>query len=589
MARRRKPVTLFDVIHRGNPVAYTPKPATPPERKRSRSDGSAEMPIIARDGLRRRVALWLLGSPVVRDASIVIRDDSAGRTGADARVNPPHPKGTVHPHGPANDAFDASDPTAGDDPIRRAMRIMEARRAGRADSSASDSTASDSEPRSNDPSQSPSDANHRTVNGANATDSIAPKSSAPQDRLSSASASSDTGAQPREISRSASAFNDGTRRPALSAMERLRNELRASGSSASAVYFESSRDVDLDAEDRSTERDLARQGRGVNGPVKAESRPSKKSTVQRNDDHATSDDRGTTRDDRRSQRESNGPGWIETAIAGFRYRWSMRMRAVGAAIRTVVHSARRLVSGLAFKTGQTAGGEQNLDRGSVECPSTSNDRAAATVASVPTMRWSVLAIPLAGLFVFSFGLGRVMLRAGGESGGSRPDVLDIAGPIDAGVPAHAASVMAAAGRSAGRPSDPVSSSSISQAGSGGGIANVASAPVQAEVQRNPGAVPARVGGVNYVIVQSYPDEMTAQSVADLLTSRGIAATVEKNLPRWSRPGATLYSVVGLDAFERMSNNPQYARYVDRIRKLSDEEFNKGLNKRLDPHAYRWPQ
>lgn len=585
MARRRKPVTLFDVIHRGNPVAYTPKPSTPPERKRSPRDESAETPIIARDGLRRRVALWLLGSPVVRDASSIARDAASGEPGIDGRVNPSRSKPPAEPIKATSDASDSDDPTAGDDPIRRAMRIMEARRAGRADPSSTDPSASETQ--TDELSRSPSDANHRAVNETDAIDSSALNSSARQDRLSSASASSDTHAQPREISRSATAFNDGSRRPALSAMERLRNELRASGSSASAVYFESSRDVDLDADDRSADREGA--GRGLSGSAKSESRASKKTSIQRNADHATSDDRRSTREERRSKRASNAPGWLETAIAGFRYRWSMRMRAIGASIRTVIQSARRLVSGLAFKTGQPTDGEPKLDRRSSESSSASNDRAEATVASVPTMRWAVLAIPLAGLFVFSFGLGRVMLRAGGESVATRPDVLDIAGPIDAGVHARVAAGTVASDRSGVRSGDPSSSSSSPATGAAGGIANVASAPVQAEVQRNPGLVPARVGGVNYVIVQSYPDEMTAQSVADLLTSRGIPATVEKNLPRWSRPGATLYSVVGLDAFERMSNNPQYARYVDRIRKLSDDEFNKGLNKRLDPHAYRWPQ
>ncbi len=604
MARRRKPVTLFDVIHRGNPVAYTPKSSTPSERQRPQRDESADTPVVSRGGLRTRVALWLLGNPSAGEKS-------RHEPGVEARANPTNANRPADAYrtsnaGPAlndraahavdtaeSDSTRAADPTAGADPIGRAMRIMEARRSGRSETSASDL-------QSDQLANSSSDVLLARANDADAIDTTSTQTSTPTSTSAippterpdrhegTADCSAVSLARSSEDARSGLMAGSATRRPALSAMERLRNELRANGSSTSAVYFESSRDVDLDSDDRSSDRPSANQSRSVNGSAKTESRASKKKLLQRDAGHAVNEDR-------RASRDSSGPGWLETAIAGLRYRWAMRMRAIGHSIRSVAGWVGRLLSTLAPRSRhaaidrQAANAEHALDRPSGDFASDSTHRSDVKVASIPTMRWAVLAIPLAGLFVFSFGLGRVMLRAGSESGSTRPDVLDIAGPIDAGAELRTSAGSVASDRSRVRSNESSAPVGGHTGGSASGVANVASAPVQAEVQRNPGVVPARAGGVNYVIVQSYPDEMTAQSVADLLTSRGIPATVEKNLPRWSRPGATLYSVVGLDAFERMSNNPQYARYVDRIRKLSDDEFNKGLNKRLDPHAYRWPQ
>jgi hypothetical protein len=100
---------------------------------------------------------------------------------------------------------------------------------------------------------------------------------------------------------------------------------------------------------------------------------------------------------------------------------------------------------------------------------------------------------------------------------------------------------------------------------------------------------ARQAGMNYVIIQSYPTEQQAQAAVEVLASFKIGATVELNLPRWARPGSTLYSVVGTDGFERLSSNPAYTRYIEAVRRVSSQEFNRTLDKRLDPHAYRWPE
>lgn len=106
----------------------------------------------------------------------------------------------------------------------------------------------------------------------------------------------------------------------------------------------------------------------------------------------------------------------------------------------------------------------------------------------------------------------------------------------------------------------------------------------------PVATPAqRQAGMNYVIIQSYPTDQQAQAAVEVLASFKIGATVELNLPRWARPGSTLYSVVGTDGFERLSSNPAYTRYVEAVRRVSSQEFNRTLDKRFDPHAYRWPE
>jgi hypothetical protein len=122
------------------------------------------------------------------------------------------------------------------------------------------------------------------------------------------------------------------------------------------------------------------------------------------------------------------------------------------------------------------------------------------------------------------------------------------------------------------------------------IATPAAAPSVATAQPAPIPAPAaRQAGMNYVIIQSYPTEQQAQAAVEVLASFKIGSTVELNLPRWARPGSTLYSVVGIDGFERLSNNPAYTRYVEAVRRVSSQEFNRTLDKRFDPHAYRWPE
>jgi len=71
-------------------------------------------------------------------------------------------------------------------------------------------------------------------------------------------------------------------------------------------------------------------------------------------------------------------------------------------------------------------------------------------------------------------------------------------------------------------------------------------------------------GLNYVLIQSYPEEKMAVSAAAALRQNGIDCTVEKDVPKFFK-----YSVVGLIGFSRISNNPQLEAYTNKIRSISD--------------------
>lgn len=93
----------------------------------------------------------------------------------------------------------------------------------------------------------------------------------------------------------------------------------------------------------------------------------------------------------------------------------------------------------------------------------------------------------------------------------------------------------------------------------------------------------RIVGMNYVIIQSYPDQAEAQSAADSLAQNGISATVVKGTafaPRW-------YSVVGLEPFDHLSGNDAYRQYVKRITQVSDTFAGNSKFKKFEPRPYKW--
>jgi hypothetical protein len=93
----------------------------------------------------------------------------------------------------------------------------------------------------------------------------------------------------------------------------------------------------------------------------------------------------------------------------------------------------------------------------------------------------------------------------------------------------------------------------------------------------------RQNGLNYVVVQSYPDEKTALEVRALLIQNNVGATIEKGLrglnPNW-------YIVVGTDGFARISS-PEYQSYIRRLQAISSKFAQKGSFKSFEPMGYRW--
>lgn len=93
--------------------------------------------------------------------------------------------------------------------------------------------------------------------------------------------------------------------------------------------------------------------------------------------------------------------------------------------------------------------------------------------------------------------------------------------------------------------------------------------------------------LNYVIVQSYYTQAEAEAAVEVLAKHNINATVEKNLPGWSRADRDFYSVVSADGFAKLRDNQVYQSFLNTIGKISDREAGSTLPKRLDPRPYKY--
>ncbi|MCY2951170.1 MAG: hypothetical protein NTU53_04230 [Planctomycetota bacterium] len=93
----------------------------------------------------------------------------------------------------------------------------------------------------------------------------------------------------------------------------------------------------------------------------------------------------------------------------------------------------------------------------------------------------------------------------------------------------------------------------------------------------------RTKGLNYVIIQSYPDEKMAGDAVKVLAENGIDCTIEKGVPGWAR----WYVVMGLEGFDRLSSNPRYEAYTRKVREISDKYAKKSSFKAFAPTAYLW--
>ena len=108
------------------------------------------------------------------------------------------------------------------------------------------------------------------------------------------------------------------------------------------------------------------------------------------------------------------------------------------------------------------------------------------------------------------------------------------------------------------------------------------------VPATPGALahgPQRVLNLNYLVIQSYPEEKQAADAVAFLAESGVQTTIERNLRGW---GASWFVVVGTDGFAHISS-PDYLAYRKKIEQLSLDFANKNPRsfKAFQPMPYRW--
>jgi hypothetical protein len=93
----------------------------------------------------------------------------------------------------------------------------------------------------------------------------------------------------------------------------------------------------------------------------------------------------------------------------------------------------------------------------------------------------------------------------------------------------------------------------------------------------------RTIGLDYLVVQSYPDKKSAQDAADMLTQNGVPCTVEHGLkwaPNW-------YSVVTAAGYP--PHSAEGDQLAASIHKVGVEQTKAGHRYRFDPQGYQWNQ
>ena len=97
----------------------------------------------------------------------------------------------------------------------------------------------------------------------------------------------------------------------------------------------------------------------------------------------------------------------------------------------------------------------------------------------------------------------------------------------------------------------------------------------------------RQGGLNYVIIQSYPEEKMAQAAQAVLVANGIDCTIER-LKGYHTSG-TWYTVVGIHGFKYVNKSPELDDYIARVKRISELHTKKARSfKAFEPMPYKWP-
>ena len=95
--------------------------------------------------------------------------------------------------------------------------------------------------------------------------------------------------------------------------------------------------------------------------------------------------------------------------------------------------------------------------------------------------------------------------------------------------------------------------------------------------------PRRQVDLNYVVIQSYPNEAMANEARELLKRSNVGTTVERGLRGW---GPTWYSVVSTKGFAQRSS-PECRAYMDQIKAISNQHMKQRSFKAFEPTLYKW--
>jgi hypothetical protein len=95
----------------------------------------------------------------------------------------------------------------------------------------------------------------------------------------------------------------------------------------------------------------------------------------------------------------------------------------------------------------------------------------------------------------------------------------------------------------------------------------------------------RTIGLNYVVVQSYPDRKSADEAQKALEEAGVPCGVVQGLRDFAAPN--FFSVVGTHGFSSMRNSPAYKQYEESIRNISKSYAGTSKYKKFEPTPYKW--
>ena len=94
----------------------------------------------------------------------------------------------------------------------------------------------------------------------------------------------------------------------------------------------------------------------------------------------------------------------------------------------------------------------------------------------------------------------------------------------------------------------------------------------------------RIVGLNYVIVQSYPEKAQAIEARDALLKSGVSVTVESTPPTFGR--RDWFSVIGTKGFDRIKSR-EFESYVGQIEVVNSKFASDRSFKAFKPQAFKW--